>query len=320
MATKDRKSGWAASLAAGARQELTAGKAGASLQDRFALAESLSGGSRGGAPVVDVVRGPAEWLPLDRIRVRDDALRPVHEAHALDLALSIAAVGLIHFPVVNQHDELLAGGQRRAALELLQAFRTLAPDDIRRMYAAFTAPDDDLDGAGLHDDQVALLRAAWDRHFARGVPVHRIDTNALPGGAQALTIETIENEKRLDFSKAELANLVEKLRAAGFRDRVGRPRGGERTLAGELEAITGKSRRTVFRLLEELRTATATANPPERGPSETSRTLARRLTEHLALAVKVNDHPKKRGQGTIVIRYGSFQERADALRKLGLRD
>jgi hypothetical protein len=315
--TKDKKSGWAASMAAGARHEISAGKSAGTLHDRFAAAEALASGS---TPPRAVVDGPAVWLPLEQIRVRDDAVRPVHEAHALDLALSIAAVGLIHFPVVNANNELLAGGQRRAAIELLQAFASMTDADIRRMYAAFAEPGDDVDGQpGLTDEQVALLKHAWGRHFARGVPVHRIDTNALPVQAQALTIESIENEKRLDFSKADLAVIVDKLKTAGFRDRAGRPRAGERTLASELEAITGKSRRTVFRLLEDLR-AEPTSTPAERGPSETSRALARQLAEHFALPVRVSDNPKKRGQGAIVIRYTSFQERAEALRKLGLRD
>lgn len=315
--TKDKKSSWAASMAAGARHEISAGKSAGTLHDRFAAAEALASGS---TPPRVVAEGPAVWLPLEQIRVRDDAVRPVNEAHALDLALSIAAVGLIHFPVVNTSNELLAGGQRRAAIELLQAFSSMADADIRRMYAAFATPDDDIDGQpALTDEQVALLKQAWSRHFARGVPVHRIDTSALPVAAQALTIESIENEKRLDFSKADLAVIVDKLRTAGFRDRAGRPRAGERTLASELEAITGKSRRTVFRLLEDLRSE-ATSTPNERGPSETSRALARQLAEHLALPVRVSDNPKKRGQGSIVIRYTSFQERAEALRKLGLRD
>jgi hypothetical protein len=75
----------------------------------------------------------------------------------------------------------------------------------------------------------------------------------------------------------------------------------------------------VFRLLEELRAPEGSA--VERAPvSETSRALARQLSDHLSLPVKVRDHRTKRGQGTIVIRYGSFQERAEALRKLGMRD
>lgn len=315
--TKDRKIGWAANMVAGAMQEISASKSGSSLQDRFAAAEALATGSL----PPRVLAGPAEWLPLERIRVRDDAVRPVHVAHALDLALSIAAVGLIHFPVVNAADELLAGGQRRAAIELLQSFKAMPDVEIRRVYETHAPPvaGGADEPSSLTDEQVTLLREGFDRHFARGVPVHRIDTGALPVAAQALTIESIENEKRLDFSKADLAVIVEKLRAAGFRDKAGRPRVGERTLASELEAITGKSRRTVFRLLEELRRAPTRADA-DRGPSETSRTLARRLTEHLALPVRVTDNPRKRGQGAIVIRYASFQERADALRRLGLRD
>jgi hypothetical protein len=111
---------------------------------------------------------------------------------------------------------------------------------------------------------------------------------------------------------------MSKLKAAGFRDKTGRPKAGERTLATELERITGKSRRTVFRLLEELRGTTTP--PPERAPSDTSKAITRRLTDHLALAVTVRENAKKRGEGSIVIRYRSFQERADALRKMGVKE
>ena len=313
MSTKEKKSGWAANMVAGTKQEISAGKAGGTLHDRFAAAAAFATGA-----AARPVEGPAFYLPLDAIQVRADAARPVHEAHALDLALSIAAVGLIHFPVVNTKNELLAGGQRRAAIEFLHLFKTLADNDIRRLYSGVAAGSD-LDAEEiLSDEQLALLRAGYDRHFTPGIPVHRIDVDTRPGGIHALTIETVENEKRLDFSKSELSGIVDKLRVAGFRDKAGRPRAGERTLAAELERITGKSRRTVFRLLEELRQPTG--HTEERAPSETSRTLGRQLSEHLALPVNVRDHPKKRGEGSITIRYSSFQERAEALRKIGLRD
>lgn len=323
--TKNKKQGWAQSMSAGVQHEIAAGKAAGSLQDRFAAAERLLAGAPGStpptpAPAPAPPASPAVYLPLDSITFREDAIRQVHEAHALDLALSIAAVGLIHFPVVNTGNEVIAGSQRLAALEFLSLFRTLPPNDIRRLYSYGRVEDGetDLDGEEiLSDEQVTLLQAGFERHFPRGIPVHRIDLDALPVGTQALTIESIENEKRLDFSKSELMGIVSRLKAAGFRDRSGRPRAGERTLAGELERITGKSRRTVFRLLEELRGSTAPA--PERGPSETSKAISKALADQLGVTVSVRDNPKKRGEGTIVIRYRSFQERADALRKMGVK-
>jgi hypothetical protein len=322
--TKNKKQGWAQSMSAGVQHEIAAGKAAGTLQDRFAAAERLLGGA-GSTPPTPATpptapTGPAVYLPLESITFRDDAIRQVHEAHALDLALSIAAVGLIHFPVVNTNNEVIAGSQRLAALEFLSLFRTLPPNDIRRLYSYGRVEDaeTDLDGEDiLSDEQVALLQAGFERHFPRGIPVHRIDLDALPVGTQALTIESIENEKRLDFSKSELMSIVSRLKAAGFRDRSGRPRAGERTLAAELERITGKSRRTVFRLLEELRGPVAPA--PDRAPSETSKAIGKALADQLGVTVSVRDNPKKRGEGTIVIRYRSFQERADALRKMGVK-
>jgi hypothetical protein len=319
--TKNKKQGWAQSMSAGVQHELAAGKAGGTLHDRFAAAERLMA-TTAPTPAPTTAPSPTLFLPLDSIGLREDAIRQVHEAHALDLALSIAAVGLIHFPVVNAKNEVIAGSQRLAAIEFLSLFRTLAPNDIRRLFshqrdegdAAVALDDDDI----LSDEQVALLKAGYERHFPHGVPVHRIDLEALPVATQALTIESIENEKRLDFSKSELLSIVSRLKAAGFRDRAGRPRAGERTLAGELERITGKSRRTVFRLLEELRSA-PTGAPVEKGPSETSRAIGKALADQLGVAVTVRENPKKRGEGAIVIRYKSFQERADALRKMGLK-
>jgi hypothetical protein len=324
-------------MSAGVHHELAAGKAGASLHERFEAAERLLGAPTTAAatPPGSVTRttatpatpasapGPVQYLPLESLGLRDDAIRQVHEAHALDLALSIAAVGLIHFPVINARNEVIAGSQRLAALEFLSLFRTLPSHDIRRLYAyGHSANDQDSVGTPddedvLSDEQVALLKAGFERHFPRGIPVHRIDLDSLPVATQALTIETIENEKRLDFSKAELLSLVSRLKAAGFRDRAGRPRAGERTLAGELERITGKSRRTVFRLLEELRGQPSPTT--ERPPSETSRAIGRALADQLGIQVSVREHPKKRGEGSIVIRYRSFQERADALRKMGIK-
>lgn len=325
---REKKTDWAKSMSAGVQHELQAGKSGGSLHDRFAAAEALMapqpstvGGSQALSPPVGPP-APAFYLPLDDIKLREDAVRLVHEGHALDLALSIAAVGLIHFPVVNARGEVLAGGQRLAALEFLSLFRTLPDNDIRRLYSYQhgEGADVDLDGNEiLTDEQLALLKAGFQRHFPYGIPVHRIDVESLPVATQTLTIESIENEKRLDFTKAELLSIMSKLKAAGFRDKTGRPKVGERTLATELERITGKSRRTVFRLLEELRGTTATP-PPERAPSDTSRAITRRLTDHLALAVTVRESAKKRGEGSIVIRYRSFQERADALRKMGVKE
>lgn len=324
---REKKTDWAKSMSAGVQHELQAGKSGGSLHDRFAAAEALMApqpstvaGSQAPAPPVGPP-APAFYLPLDAIKLREDAVRLVHEGHALDLALSIAAVGLIHFPVVNARGEVLAGGQRLAALEFLSLFRTLPDNDIRRLYSYQHGEGGEVDLDGneiLTDEQLALLKAGFQRHFPHGIPVHRIDVESLPVATQTLTIESIENEKRLDFTKAELLSIMSKLKAAGFRDKSGRPKAGERTLATELERITGKSRRTVFRLLEELRGTTTP--PPERAPSDTSKAITRRLTDHLALAVTVRENAKKRGEGSIVIRYRSFQERADALRKMGVKE
>ena len=123
--TKNKKQGWAQSMSAGVQHEIAAGKAAGSLQDRFAAAERLLSSPPGSTPPSPTPPapppGPAVYLPLDKITFRQDAIRQVHEAHALDLALSVAAVGLIHFPVVNTNNEVIAGSQRLAAVAVWPA-------------------------------------------------------------------------------------------------------------------------------------------------------------------------------------------------------
>lgn len=154
---------------------------------------------------------PASLLPLDAIQDRPQDTRPLNPKHVAALAESIVAVGLIEPLAVDQDGVLLAGGHRLAAI------RSLAESDTQD----------------------------YSRLFAAGVPVHRLPFKASEEPARALEVEVAENEKRRDYTPAEVRELADRLRQAGYTDRPGRPKAGEKAIGPALELIIGKHLRTV---------------------------------------------------------------------------
>jgi len=167
---------------------------------------------------------PGEALPQARDRIRLDQIvrgtlrtRDLNAKHVIALAESIAALGLIHPPVVDRHYRLLAGAHRLAALGWLEANAHLRFQEL----------------------------------FPDGVPVWRMDLNADSDVDLALAVEISENEQRRDYLPAEILKLAERLQTAGFRYAAegGRPKGDDRPLMPALEVIVGKSVRQLRRIL-----------------------------------------------------------------------
>jgi ParB family chromosome partitioning protein len=159
-------------------------------------------------------------LSIDNItdRVEGDS-RPLNPAHIEELADSIAIVGLIAPIAVDTQGRLLAGGHRRAAILLL---RERDPD-------------------------------AYAKQFPNGqVPIRRYDFDSQIEPEKALAIEASENEKRRDYTPAEVRTIADRLRAAGYRDAPGKPKKGEKALRPALELIIGKSIRQVRRYLNDV--------------------------------------------------------------------
>lgn len=312
----NNKSTWTKNALAGAHASAAKGAA-TSLQDRFTLAhinaaDSVTLPPSGTAGASLHIAAPVRVMPLESILDRDSDLRPLNAEHAKALALSFAAVGMLQFPVIDEKDRLLAGAHRRAAIHLLKDLATASDDDIR---AAFPpAGDDD----PLTVDEIANVRSAWGTHFSGGIPVRVVDTTPYSADQIRLIIETIENELRLDFNKADLAHLIERLKKLGYRNMPGRPTAGQRVLSHELARITKKSTRTVFRMLKEMRDGTHNVEPIE--PSRAAKTIAARLTESLATKVRVHESKTERGKGSINISFESFHQRARILEALGLKD
>jgi hypothetical protein len=159
--------------------------------------------------------GPPTLLDLDDIIPRQESTREIDPGHVNALAESIAALGLIEPIVVDSAKRLLAGGHRVDALKLLRD----------------------------HQPEV------FTKWFSTGVPVRTMDFDAEVVPARALEIEIAENEHRRDYTGSQVKELAARLRAAGYRDTVGRPKAGEKALGPALEVIVGKSMKTIRKLL-----------------------------------------------------------------------
>jgi ParB family chromosome partitioning protein len=184
-------------------------------------------------------------LPLDAIQPRPAGdSRTLKPYYLIDLAESIAAVGLIEPPVVDSNGRLLDGGHRVAALKLLatadstaraQQWLTLAGWKSSRLSAKQTACIERLQ---------SLPALAVEP-----VPVMRLSFDATAEPDRALAIETSANTQRRDYTREELLLLVQRLRIAGYVEREGRPRVSEKALRPALSIILGKSPNTVRRWL-----------------------------------------------------------------------
>jgi len=199
--------------------------------------------------------GP-QVLGVDRIRLRKDAdTRPLAAKHVLDLAECIAVLGLLEPLVIDTEGHLLAGGHRLAAIQLL------AFDDEKRRTSYFTAriPRGD-DEEGNSKAWAALTRRVEalglpinrPKHFVGGVPVLVIDIRSSSSDGShklALAVELAENNVRRSYSAQEIRDLAERLKKAGYKASVGRPKAGETSAITVLQAAVGKSKRTIERII-----------------------------------------------------------------------
>lgn len=173
--------------------------------------------------------------------------RPLKLGHILNLAESIAAVGLVEPPTVDYVGHLLAGAHRLAALQLLALSNV---EDRVNMW---------LELARLNQDrltekqkiEIERLKALSSLEMEE-IPVMVLPFDASEDPARALAIETSENTQRRSYSKDEILTLAQRLRDAGFVEREGRPRAGEKALRPALSIVLGKSANTVRRWLGAL--------------------------------------------------------------------
>ena len=157
-------------------------------------------------------------LPLDKIIDRVTDTRELKAPHVEDLMMSIAVLGLLEPVVVDSRGRLLAGGHRKAAIHLLKE----------------------------------RMPVEYAEHFPNDlVPVRTLGFDADREPDLALQVEVAENEKRRDYTRAEVKVLAERLKSAGYSDTQGRPVKGDKPLRPALQVIIGKSIRTVQRYLND---------------------------------------------------------------------
>lgn len=166
----------------------------------------------------DLERTQRSTLPLNQILPRSTDTRELNSVHVAGLAESIAMLGLLEPLVVDIQGRLLAGGHRLAAVGVVKD----------------NNPE------------------AYTQHFPNDLVLVRMmpfDADVDPD--RALQVEISENEKRRDYTPAEVRALAERLRIAGYVDTPGRPTKEERRLRPALEIIVGKSLRSVRRYLTD---------------------------------------------------------------------
>jgi ParB family transcriptional regulator, chromosome partitioning protein len=164
---------------------------------------------------IDMTSNPLNLSALDEIIDRPMDTRSLNSSHVESLAESIAVLGLIQPIAVDSQGCLLAGGHRLAAIIYLQ---TNNP-------------------------------TAYAKHFAVGIPVRRYNFDALSNPDLALAIEATENEKRRDYTPAEVRDLADRLKAAGYHHTKGRAKAEQKSLLPFLAVIVGKSERQIKRYL-----------------------------------------------------------------------
>ncbi|HPF59948.1 MAG TPA: ParB N-terminal domain-containing protein [Candidatus Competibacteraceae bacterium] len=193
-------------------------------------------------------------LSLSAVRSRPEGdSRSLKPGHVLNLAESIAALGLVEPPTVDCAGHLLAGAHRIAALKLLALSNIEARVEqwlelCQLSKSRLTAKQQ------LEVERLKTLSSLETEE----VPVMILPFNAAEDPARALAIETSENTQRRPYSKDEILTLVQRLRAAGFVEREGRPRAGEKALRPALSVVLGKSGNTVRRWLGVLEDAPKT--------------------------------------------------------------
>jgi ParB family transcriptional regulator, chromosome partitioning protein len=175
-------------------------------------------------------------LPLHKIIDRLADTRELNQQHVEELMESISVLGLLEPLVVDIRGRLLAGGHRKAAIYLLKEQK------LSKYIEHF------------YEELVSVKMLNFDAELDRDL---------------ALQVEIAENEKRRDYTPAEVRKLAERLKVAGYSDNKGRPATGSKPLRPALTVIIGKNIRTVQRYLNE--------------PEEKSRTNVRLFSDATAL-------------------------------------
>jgi hypothetical protein len=180
--------------------------------------------------------------------------RPINARHVVEIARSIAVLGLLEPLVIDTRGQLLAGAHRLVALQLLAISERA---DREAALLALFPPAERKDPPHAVSSLLGEIGrlVATDRRqpqLAEGVPVLVVDVGGAgeEGGKRALAVELAENTVRRAYTAEEIRQLAKRLKAAGYKTLPGRPRFGEISAISVLQAAVGKSRRTIERIID----------------------------------------------------------------------
>ncbi|MBA3707850.1 MAG: ParB N-terminal domain-containing protein [Planctomycetes bacterium] len=189
-------------------------------------------------------------IPINVIRPRASAdTRPLDLNHVVDLAESIACLGLVQPIALDASSRLLAGSHRWHACQLV----AIADPEQRKKALSKMIGETKIPNAAALISRIADIdRSGWtERHPDNRIPVRIVGIDSNTNHDAALAIEVAENERRKDYSIDEIQALAKRLLKAGYVERDGgRPKTGERALRPMLASVIGKSERQIRRLLQ----------------------------------------------------------------------
>lgn len=228
--------------------------------------------------LLDQVRheNPTGWRDIKALKPHPSPSRGLDACHIVNLAHSIAALGLIHPLVVDVDDVVIAGSHRYASLRLLATPRIgraifLTDLCIAAGQAALTE--------ALSTSLESLPYAPDTVDFSR-IPVRIMPLRQSTQPEEVWRAEVAENERRRDYSPKEVKVLAERLLEQGYTMRKGGQNDARRVLP-VLTAVVGRSERQVRRLLS------AGEQSEERGVDE-DRTSVRSSSEAMSLKTRVD--------------------------------
>jgi hypothetical protein len=203
-------------------------------------------------------------VAIAAIRLRKDAdTRPLTARHVVELAESIAVLGLLEPVVLDTAGHLLAGGHRLAALQLLAEPNASRHNRFAERCGVAAGAKGEMQGFSLRLVAVGMdeygqetTETPFKRRFPSGkVPVQVVDVSGKDGERLALAVETAENNVRRQYTRDEIEALAKRLTKAGYKTTPGKPKIGEMTMLNALQAAVGKSKRQIQNILMKKPTA-----------------------------------------------------------------
>jgi ParB family chromosome partitioning protein len=184
--------------------------------------------------------------------------RNLNPLHVLDLAESISALGMLQSIAIDKNSRLVAGEHRLEACRLLDLD---TPEQRKAHWDQILAQTDKKLKKSKAEEALKRVEELDSTSFKSRYEDGQIPVLMLPFDSEedkeaSLAAETAENEKRQNYTKQEILSLADRLRDAGYIDRPGRPKKGEKSVKTALSVISGKSFRQIERDLSKSKTPT----------------------------------------------------------------